>query len=75
MITVVCTYLNPKTMMPMNNLEKIFMDLGEYSKFYNMAKSDPYVVLSVMNYDSKSNPSLHEKYSMILLSLPRGLPI
>lgn len=75
MIYIVCTYLNPQTMMPMSNLEKTFNSLHEYNEYYKMVKVDPCVVLSVMSYNPLEFPNRKTLYDYKLLSLSRINPV
>lgn len=70
---VVCTYLNPQTMMPTgNSLAKTFTSPDEFTKFYNICKADPCVVINVMTYDPHAKAALKSVYDHTLLKLSRN---
>lgn len=74
MIFVVCTYLNPNSLMPMSNLEKSFTDMKDFNEFYKTAKTDPLTVINIMRYNPIDKPGLRDKYDIQLLNLSRENP-
>lgn len=63
-------------MMPINSMEKIFIETDEFRKFYNLAKSDPYVIISVvLSYNPVDKPVLKDVYDARLLRLSKENPL
>ncbi len=76
MITVICTHLNPQTMMAMNSLEQKFIDHTEFMKFYTLAKTDPYVMVNVIiKYDPQVKPGLKNINDARLFRLAKDNPL
>lgn len=63
--------LDSNTLMPKASYEKFFTNISEYTKFYNLAKSDPYCMINVMKYNPKENQFLKNINDIKLLSVVR----
>ena len=63
--------LDSITLMPRTSYTKIFTNISEYTKFYNLAKTDPCCMLNVMKYNPQEQTILKSVNDIKLFSVPR----
>lgn len=75
MIFVECTIIDLKVGLLKGKIHKTFDELGEFNKWYEMAKTDKSMVINIMRYNPLEKPSLKQINDVKLLQVSREFAI
>lgn len=65
--------LDPRTFMPVGSYMKYFTSLSEFNAYYKLAKTDPYTIISVLNYNPHENPGQKTSNDIKLYSMSKEI--
>lgn len=74
-IFVECTIVNLQTGRLSGKVMRVFDVISDFNTWYDNAKTDPALVLNIMNYNPVEKSRLKDVYDVRLLGVSRELPI